>query len=118
MVNIVEIELAMEATRTADEKSLWRQDEWIVQLDCGTAGCFAGNYALAKGCKPPRYIWDDGSSAYVVTPDGETVLTSAYAQEGMGLSKEEADVLFHSENTLDDLERLVMVLVDGGRFSE
>lgn len=94
----------------------WNQKTWR----CETGFCFAGwaveltggrwvtygnglyPYVLAEDDDPPEHVDYDGE------------VECAYrAERILGLTGQEAQYLFHSENTLDDLRRIVADLCGG-----
>jgi hypothetical protein len=104
----------------------WRQDFWFINFDphgneihekitldveeinsCGTAFCFAGHAALKAGAEaPPKdRPWCEGWKV-----EGSPV--EVWSAARLGISNEQADILFDSSNTLNDLEVLVQALID------
>lgn len=103
MVNIENLKLGLKLVEEANERGEWVQETWLMQRECGTAGCFAGHWALHQGYTP---VWDLASgseAACVILPSGERKTVSQVAQEDMGLNFSQAQALFDSDNTLEDL---------------
>lgn len=80
---------------------------------CNTSMCFAGHAALMSGFDaPPKndYLmwrgWGPGLRK------AETMDVDEYAREVLGLTFEQADVLFQGENTLEDLKEIVENLIE------
>ena len=97
------------------EMSTWfsNQADWrhskaslssLTQPGCGTTACLAGWVEAVKG----NTLWmsvKDGYMTYVITPDGENLgMISDVAQESLGLTFDEAGVLF-TETTNEDIEQ-------------
>lgn len=111
----------------------WNQDAWFkVSVDkqgepifnkvtlqfeevnsCNTALCFAGHAALMSGFDaPPRYDYEVWRGWGPGLPKGERMDVDQYATEVLGLSTNQADVLFNGDNSLEDLERIVGKLIE------
>jgi hypothetical protein len=115
----------------------WGQESWIHQGDtetldpavvafiaehhvppwnCGTKCCVAGRIALAKGARliPDTAGWvGEGrelDTAWILTPEGEMKAVEAYAKRVTGLSRDQVGYLFHSGNTMEDIEAMVCAL--------
>jgi hypothetical protein len=101
------------------EQEVWRTEEdeaWVkdpetgvevLTVDCGTAFCFAGWTCQMEGGK-----WVDNSSLLAVPEDEihplrNWILASDRAERLLGLAEYEADALFRSENTLEDIREIV-----------
>ena len=82
----------------------WNQMYWIAQDDCGTALCFAG-LAFAECRIPGLKLAKPGD----VIDDEDNYICSIrfLASHLLGLTDKQADVLFHAENTLIDLKRII-----------
>jgi len=110
-----------------DNPQTWTQDVWFTHLDssgnriyslkevtveeinsCSTAFCFAGHAALKAGFFPPP---KNGGEWKIIDPDGRYVLADAFAAEKLGLTFSQADALFHQDNTMEDLEKMVEALI-------
>ena len=109
MLNIEELSLALKLTEAAAESNIWNQKHWLSVETCGTAGCFAGTYALATGCIPD--MTSIGWNAMVITPEGDQTHVATYTQNRLGLTSTQASRLFSANNNLDDLRRLVSIYV-------
>jgi hypothetical protein len=86
------------------------QSYWFARGDCGTTACFAGTAARLSGYKP--YWLTLESTEYAVHddaefPSAENISVEILGQQLLELSSGEADRLFHGDNTLTDLERIV-----------
>lgn len=91
---------------------LWDQGYWFTVTDCGTAACVAGWACLLSGDKPFPLLGklEDlpvGEQVSYVDVQGWTRLARVRAQELLGITEDQADALFHYENTRDVLGRLV-----------
>lgn len=103
----------------------WRQEFWFINFDhngkeihsaitlnveelnqCGSAFCFAGHAAIKRGAVPPKVDapWHTGWRV-----NGEPVEDFAAAE--LGINHDQAGVLFDPDNTLEDLEKFVEVLI-------
>jgi hypothetical protein len=89
----------------------WMQRQWAVKTttsSCGTAFCVAGHAAVMTG---HTIAWDDDLvlTAYVVAPGTLPDLTiENVAKRELGLTSDEADVLFRATNTLEDIHDILM----------
>jgi hypothetical protein len=108
--------------------SRWDQCHWAISRGgtaveptpdtCGTAFCFAGWAAVldgaqlhwGKGYESGALVW---VAEFQRRADGYMDDISEYAQRSLGLTSDEANVLFLGSNTLDDLRAIVQSLVDG-----
>ena len=109
----------------------WVQDSWYKNVDpetgfswvsvhteevteensCGTSFCFAGHTAIHEGFPSPpmnnTYPWtrqvQDGEDTY-------TQEANDFARDLLGLDYDQADALFDSENSLQDLDTMIQVL--------
>lgn len=104
----------------------WNQHRWR----CGTAACYAGRAVLLDGG-----TWDtdaDSADPYLVARDTDPVVETWPSLNGsghrvihvndrarhiLGLTNEQANNLFYSANTLDDLRAQVAAIIglDGAR---
>ena len=115
-----------------DHPEAWSQADWrteydealavdpesgreILAVDCGTAFCFAGWACQMEGGK-----WADTTSLIPIDEDDpfdilgdDTVFASTRAQRLLGLTSEQAEDLFRSENTLDDIREMVAEIKAG-----
>lgn len=100
------------------------------KVDCGTVACFAGWTVTLAGDKILLPYWlfnTDGSIDVeevdgwgqdipvnqVVTDDNQATTIAARAQELLGLNYDQADTLFSASNTVEDLRRGVLMLLNG-----
>lgn len=94
------------------------------QNACSTSFCFAGHVALHEGFPNPPKTNTDPWARLVVVDDREYHEdVSDFARETLGLTLEQADALFDSGNTLQDLKTMVQTLhefpnVKGWRMDE
>lgn len=113
-----------------DHPTTWYQESWFRVVDrktgmeayvpeveevtevnsCGTSFCFAGHVALAQGFPAPPKL---NHIAWERPVDGSWYNESVeeFAQKVLGLTSGQADALFDSENTMEDLERMVQTLI-------
>lgn len=123
MVDVVALQKALEVTQERAEKGMHVQASWLGYEECGTTGCFAGNWALHRGCVP---VWDTapwhtdpvppepGDDTYLIlTPRGERAKVDEWVKQDLGLSNRQALALFDGEITLAELEEIVGLIVDG-----
>lgn len=83
------------------------QGDWIARIDdCGTAGCFAGWTCLLSGDEPVWYRHNPRATDAIAV-DGVVRSVGVRAQELLGIDSTERYNLFHEENDLNDLHRLV-----------
>lgn len=110
----------------------WMQDVWFgfydadgnrilepVELEevnsCNTAFCFAGHAALKTGFPAPPV---NGYEPWVkseydpVAARPVRTFVDEYAQKQLGLTWDQADVLFSGDNSLEDLETLVNAIIE------
>jgi hypothetical protein len=81
----------------------WDQTHW----HCGTSHCFAGFVHLLQK-ELPVDTSDDLMIKIFYTSEGRFRNT---AKDWLGLTEEEADNLFYSFNTIEDLERIVAEII-------
>lgn len=81
------------------------QSVWAQQTPCGTAMCVAGHTATMCGWDIDRSFWSPMTGFSQVRRAGcaERRHVSDVAAEALGLTADEADVLFDGWNTLADL---------------
>lgn len=97
----------------------WDQSAWR----CDTGMCFAGWAAqLAGGVFPYDdnddrtdivYGGEEPRAGIVTSPTGQLETISVFAQDRLGLTDDEADILFYGDNDLYDLTELVRRLDAG-----
>lgn len=102
---------ALEITEKAAELGTWDQRQWFVETGCGTACCFAGNYALSQGCTPVFHD-DLHVSGSVTTPEGRKAFVGEWVEGHLGLTEDEALDLFDQSNTLNDLRLIVEEIIE------
>lgn len=109
LVDAIDWAAGQDARRRLGLPSEWDQQHWISQVTgvalgghCGTAGCIAGYVSVAqlKGKPQEGEEWGQWD---IILPDGTNDPVQNLARDGLGLTQEQADVLFHEDNTLDDL---------------
>lgn len=107
MLNTTELRRALDMVLDASAMGLHDQVDWIRRFDCGTGGCFAGTYALGMGCTP---VWwgDDEITDVVREPGGDTKwMVSDWVRRELGLTEQQAVLLFSASNTTADLKDIV-----------
>lgn len=99
--------------------SAWRQDAWATPNvpECGTAYCLAG-----------KAVSDAGYAMLLETPENDPMVRHVYdetqpdcrgagiddvARELLGLSYVQAEVLFWSTNTIEDLKTYAKAIANG-----
>lgn len=92
------------------------QNVFFKDTDCGTAACFAGWVCILSGYQPVI----DGSNfrCFVSLPEGHWVPAWETAQELLGLTDEQACVLFSPLLGPSDLEAVVADLIVDGELSQ
>lgn len=83
----------------------WDQRNWASRSDCGTAYCLAGLACVRSGGQAKFYRGLEYASTCSL-PDGRTELIVLVAQDLLGLTNDQADILFDASNTIDDLKRI------------
>jgi hypothetical protein len=87
----------------------WNQQNWGLQTDCGTAFCVAGHAVAMTG---HTLVWR--GQMLVGVDDGRTAADiRRTAREELGLTGEQAGVLFESDNTLRELWEYASDFTDG-----
>lgn len=101
------------------------QAHWVTA--CGTAFCYAGHAAILSGASLPQgdvmdlgqyWIIDlvslqsRGGNAYDIR-DGVALPVDVFAAERLGITDDEAEVLFEGDRTITGLRALVDALCDG-----
>jgi hypothetical protein len=108
--------LAEEALgRIIADPNAHRQEEWR----CETGMCFAGHAAQAAGFKwvnPRPTGW--GFEDALIEMNGGKEHVSEVMTKRLGLSDREADILFYSDNKLEDLQGFVKNLANGRPIDE
>ena len=101
----------------------WNQNIWL-QKNGKTCGCFAGRVLLLEGLEP---VWvldqaSDGSDFFLAdevlfngvrryVPDlAEDLLGERFYWHNLDTEDERAENLFNGRNTIEDLERLVLLI--------
>lgn len=89
---------------------VWHQGEWFRTSSdpdtCGTAGCFAGWAALLSGARPFNHMFVEPPNV----PGQDELPTEKidlYARQVLGLTFQQADILFAAYNTRADLNKYV-----------
>jgi hypothetical protein len=125
MRNTAELEAVMQYI--GDHPEEWDQEMWW----CESTACFAGHVAARNGChlnvtSPHPYRLRSvmtHSPCYprltplydqvVDDPARKPITVREYARDVLGLTDEEADLLFSGSNELEDLQHIVKGLVNG-----
>jgi hypothetical protein len=96
------------------------QNYWFTQTECGTAACFAGWACLLSGYEvnwssEDAYTNLSGTRRTwgVTGSDGEESDAIGSAQELLGLTSQESNTLFCSDNSREALQLMVKDLVNG-----
>lgn len=91
-----------------DHPEQHHQSTWIATSHCGTAACFAGHAALLSGM---TFAEVDKKMSGIGVGNGYTVGGAL-----LGLTDEEACIMFASTNTIEMLELMVKDMVNGERI--
>lgn len=108
-MNLTEIEAII--TYVEDHPEEWRQTEWAVRTECGTAYCMAGHAVVRAGYHVPLVGQNVGSCS--CEKGGQWELISIAAAQVLELDHDEALTLFACSNTLDDLKLIVKAWSNG-----
>jgi hypothetical protein len=111
MADLFEIQNIIDYIEAHPEE--WDQTEWIAPTDCGTAYCVAG-HAIARS---DRFTFirrrSDGASYVRDNQTGANLPIFDVAQRLLGLTWYQADRLFDSANSLDDLKHIAKGIANG-----
>lgn len=103
----VNVELLQKTLDTIEQlPQHWNQSFW----HCGTSHCFGGFAELIANNIPIETSHDEIERLRIARKLG--VRTSIEAERLLGISVEDADVLFYGYNTLELLERMVAHLIE------
>lgn len=85
------------------------QQWWLRQSECGTQACFAGWACILSGDKPLMPSNPELGDQFddVELPDGSRDFVSDRARRLLGIEEYDADSLFFSMNTRENLTELV-----------
>lgn len=113
MANIEKLEAVLNQIKAHPESH--NQEVWAEKTECGTAYCMAGWAVALAGYE---FDWhSDGTTSSVITERTATSthyeLIEEVATVVLGLDFCDAVELFHSLNTVDDLELMVKNLSNG-----
>ena len=89
----------------------WHQGAWASKTHntCGTAFCFAGHAVMmAHPDAEPAWYAEHNSTDNVVMSDGECREIMTLAMDDLGLSDNDADVLFNGFNRMSDLHAAIL----------
>jgi hypothetical protein len=120
----------------ADAVGLWDQSIWVGPAlvtfeemesltangiwSCGTMGCLAGHRAMMDGYTQLQWRrgLTGGITTWLVNPKtGQEVRDfKGWAKVRLGLTTQQAEVLFDADNTLEDLKRYVDIICDNGNI--
>jgi len=114
-----------QAKRERGEPSEWNQGVYIVDrtlangtrrvTDCDTVCCIAGKVALEDG---RRIIWAEHGYGSYVRVRGSKVAIDDYAEQELRLTSSQAFVLFHAENNLEALRKIIDAIKRGASDKE
>jgi hypothetical protein len=91
----------------------WNQRFW----HCGTSHCFAGFTELIANNLPIETSIEQ-VRALRLNGKLEIIGTGLYAEKLLGISDDDGEVLFHTHNTLEQLERMVAYLIEHGSLED
>jgi hypothetical protein len=89
----------------------WDQETWAIKTSCGTACCVAGHAVVMAGHTLQFGSYYPGTSSAMRVSDGRSI--ENVARQELGLSVDQADLLFNSSNTLYNLWWIACDLTDG-----
>lgn len=111
-----------EAESTKESGSAWNQEDWVTPNvpECGTAYCIAGkavsnagySMLIESGPAGVNFVYD------AEAPDGRGSDIGDLAQQLLGLTEEQSEVLFYAYNTIEDLKRITKELASGESLEE
>lgn len=109
-VNVELLQKTLDAIKANPQH--WNQQFW----HCGTSHCFAG---FAELLANNLSVETSEEQVRALKLNGELrCSTGGYAEELLGISDEDSDVLFYGYNTLEQLERMVAHLVEHGSLED
>lgn len=132
--NVPELDALLAWAEVEHAKSLqglpseWDQGHWATDYtataahlrpaavpSCGTACCIAGKAVARIG---GQFIIDPrrGYAFDAVFPDGRRVEIDEAAQEILGLTRHQAEALFYSGNSIEDVRRIIQDIQDGDPY--
>jgi hypothetical protein len=92
-------------------------DTFYGDTTCGTAACLAGWAALFSGAKPVVEYSDRHGYSYVRSNDGDGAKgVKPLAEEILDLNHEESYVLFHANNSREQIREFINNLNEGKSF--
>lgn len=100
----------------------WPKGARSIEVDCATSACAAGHACLLAGdafvISELDLEFDDKGREYyhpvdVRTPEGELIDVADRAQQLLGLTYDEREVLFYGENSHKETVRLLDALIAG-----
>lgn len=98
-----------------------RSEDLLASVPCGTACCIAGKVALEAGGRPavvgigtdfPHY-----AGSLVNMPDGTKVGVDEFAARRLGITGDQAEVLFSGSNDIEDLRLIIGALIANPRIN-
>jgi hypothetical protein len=119
LIDAIDWAAGQDARRRLGLPSEWDQGHWLSAADdgvalgghCGTAGCIAGYVAVVQLKCTPTAAASTGWS--VMLPDGNREDVEELAKRALGLTPTQEEVLFHEDNTLEDLIDIAKQILDG-----
>lgn len=86
------------------------QGVWLRKVDCGTAACLAGWVVIQEypeaGFVRDRYDIGNTYSRVDILPEGKAPLVDEVAFQLLGITSDQADVLFDERNTIGHLKAM------------
>jgi len=108
MANVEKLEAVLDYIRTHPEEH--DQSVWADRGSCGTTLCFAGTAVVLSGYE---ILWDETTNdAYLCQRGPETGHIAEVAADELELSDVQANDLFLSADTFDDVERTVKDIIN------
>lgn len=129
MANAAELYEAMDLVIEKNAEGTHIQEVWVTAEgsydqglfnNCGTAGCLAGWKVMMDGFTEPIFANYGPNTRYVVAlrnPETGVYVRSTdiaeYAANAFGIDDDLADLLFHQDNTLEQLKHYVDLIASG-----
>lgn len=108
IINIERLRKEMEFITTHRDKH--DQSVWAAKTSCGTVGCLAGNIVFNEGLE---IDWLGKNASYCFDEQGDNVSIRDQAALILGLSWDQAEILFDGNNNLPGMWRYISNITNG-----